>query len=163
MTSHRRWNTPEYRIWQQMIQRCHNPKRPQYRYWGGRGIVVCDLWRHSFVQFFADVGLRPSAQHTLDRIDNDGNYEPGNVRWATLSQQSGNRRRPRKGSNANGRPNTSSFKGVSYKRHLKTKPWVARLYVNGRDRCLGCFATEQEAADAYAKAAGELHLPLVAS
>lgn len=86
---------PEYRIWQGMKRRCDTPTVHGYPNYGGRGIRVCDRWCHDFTAFYADVGQRPSPRHSLDRINNDGHYEPGNVRWATWSQQALNRR-PRK-------------------------------------------------------------------
>ena len=83
---------PEYRIWTGMIARCSNKKAKSYRYYGGRGISVCDRWREDFENFYRDVGQRPSVRHSLDRINNDGNYEPGNVHWATPREQVLNRR-----------------------------------------------------------------------
>jgi hypothetical protein len=84
----------EYCIWQGMIQRCTNPKEKKWMSYGGRGISVCTRWRTSFMDFLADVGERPSMKHTLDRYPNqDGNYEPGNVRWATIKEQNNNYRR----------------------------------------------------------------------
>jgi hypothetical protein len=85
--------TPEYFIWRQMIQRCENPNDKSYRWYGGRGISVCQKWRASFLSFLADVGLRPGQDLTIDRVDNDGNYEPGNVRWATWQEQASNKRK----------------------------------------------------------------------
>jgi hypothetical protein len=85
-------NTPEYHSWTGMIGRCYNRNNGKYSDYGGRGITVCDQWRTSFEQFFADMGPRPSPQHSIDRIDNDGNYEPSNCRWATVAQQCRNRR-----------------------------------------------------------------------
>lgn len=87
--------TTEYRIWASMIQRCTNPRVRSYRSYGQRGISVCERWL-SFAAFYADVGPRPSTKHTLDRIDNDGHYEPGNVRWATALEQSRNSRHARR-------------------------------------------------------------------
>jgi hypothetical protein len=85
--------TPEYRAWTGMKDRCYNPNSMKYHLYGGRGIRVYEGWRRSFETFLADVGRRPSADHSLDRFpDGDGNYEPGNVRWATYSEQNSNRR-----------------------------------------------------------------------
>lgn len=85
--------TPEYRAWLAMRQRCTNPKNQRWKNYGGRGIQVCDLWMNSFEAFLAHVGQRPSPEHSVDRYpNNDGNYEPGNVRWATAAQQAANRR-----------------------------------------------------------------------
>lgn len=84
--------SPEYQSWASMLGRCCNPNRSHYHRYGGRGITVCERWQHSFQAFLEDVGPRPTPKHTLDRFpDNNGNYEPGNVRWATRKQQSRNR------------------------------------------------------------------------
>lgn len=84
----------EYVCWSMMKQRCLNPKSTGWPYYGARGITVCDRWL-TFSNFLADVGLAPTAKHTLERMDNDGNYEPGNVRWATRAEQMKTRRRQR--------------------------------------------------------------------
>ena len=80
-----------YHTWQGMCDRCHNPRTKDFKNWGGRGIRVCDEWRSSFLAFYAYVGDPPDGC-TLDRIDNNGNYEPGNVRWATSAEQRHNSR-----------------------------------------------------------------------
>jgi hypothetical protein len=86
---------PLYTTWALMRSRCRNPRDPSWENYGGRGITVCERW-NSFPNFLADMGEKPSLQHTLDRVDNEGNYEPGNCRWATRSEQIRNSRRRRK-------------------------------------------------------------------
>ena len=80
--------TSEYNIWRSMLQRCSDPKREDYH---GRGISVCDRWM-DFETFRSDMGVRPSKKLSIERLDNDGNYEPGNCIWGTRKQQSRNRR-----------------------------------------------------------------------
>lgn len=84
--------SPEYLAWQHAKERCMNENNSRYEQYGARGITVCTQWLHSFESFLADMGRRPSSKHSLDRIDVNGNYEPGNCRWATASQQNANRR-----------------------------------------------------------------------
>lgn len=85
--------TAEYRAWCHVIDRCCNPDAPRYADYGGRGIRICDEWRHDFPAFLAYVGPRPSPKHSIDRWpNNDGDYTPGNVRWAIPDQQNRNAR-----------------------------------------------------------------------
>lgn len=79
-----------------MKYRCNNPNYHEYRYYGGRGIVVCQRWQADFEAFLTDMGAKPGSQYSLDRIDVNGNYEPGNCRWATPLEQRHNRRDSKK-------------------------------------------------------------------
>jgi hypothetical protein len=95
-TTHGGRRTPEYKVWAGMRARCYCETNPRYADYGGRGIRVCERWR-DFAAFLADMGPRPSPRHELDRFpDNNGNYRPGNCRWATATQNGRNKRNNRR-------------------------------------------------------------------
>lgn len=87
--------TPEYEAWINIKSRCYNPRRREWKHYGGRGIKICERWRNSYAAFLEDVGWRPHPSMVIDRIDNNGHYEPGNVRWATGVQSANNKRNNR--------------------------------------------------------------------
>lgn len=139
--SHGLAHHPLYGTWQNMRRRCESPKATGYELYGGRGIQVCDRWRTSFSAFLDDVGERPDGC-TLDRVDTDGDYEPGNVRWATQSVQSKNQRI--KGNNRSG------HKGVCWdSSHSRWRAYTG----GGSSRIeLGYFGSFHEAVDARHRA-----------
>lgn len=114
-TSHNKSTTTEYRVWKMMKHRCSGESYPQYADYGGRGISVCQRWQDSFEAFLKDMGPRPSMKHTLDRVDNDGDYTPDNCRWATRDIQNRNNRRS----------NIITFNGES----MNVTDWAFRLGV----------------------------------
>jgi hypothetical protein len=87
-------NTPTYWSWNSMRSRCRDPRNASYKAYGGRGITVCERWAGSFENFLEDMGERPSREYSIDRTDNDGNYEPGNCRWLTRAEQNARRKDP---------------------------------------------------------------------
>ena len=84
-------HTPEHDTWLHMKQRCYNPNSHKFAIYGARGIKICDRWLNSFEAFYADMGPKPAPIYSIDRINSNGNYEPGNCRWSTPAQQSRNR------------------------------------------------------------------------
>lgn len=108
--------TKEYWIWASIKSRCYGKNQKTFSDYGGRGITVCDRWRDSYPNFLADMGRAPSPKHSIDRINNNGNYEPGNCRWATKIQQANNTRVNRM---------------IEYRGQIKTlSEWCRELNIN---------------------------------
>jgi hypothetical protein len=137
-------NTPEYQAWHNMKKRCTLPSHPDYRMYGGTGIGVCPAWRNSFLAFYGDMGVRPSPQHSLDRIDPTGNYEPSNCRWATKQEQSRNRRLQKN--------NTSGHVGVVE----RGSRWMAQIRVDRKTVNIGRFVDKDDARMARESAEAQL-------
>lgn len=94
-TTHGGSRLPEYKIWKGMRYRCSNADQPGWQWYGGKGVKVCKRWQNDFAAFYEDMGPRPTKKHSLDRYpDRDGDYKPGNVRWATTKEQAANRNLP---------------------------------------------------------------------
>lgn len=125
-------SSPTYKTWTMMKERCLNPKHVRYARYGGRGIMICDRWLHSFENFLEDMGERP-LNKTLDRINPDGDYEIYNCRWATLHRQAANR------------VNKSKIIGVYYSDKQGKRRWRATLTVNKKRVLSRYFATLEEA------------------
>ncbi len=113
--------TAEYMAYKNMLERCRNPKTPMFNHYGGRGITVCERWMASFANFLADMGPRPSDAHSIDRINNDGNYEPTNCRWATQDIQCRN----------NSRTRMLSHNGIT----MPAIDWAAHLGISYKTLC----------------------------
>lgn len=154
--------TPEYRAWQEIKTRCSEQSK-YFRNYAGRGITMHPAWRTDFQSFLAHVGRRPSPLHSIDRIDNDGNYEPGNVRWATTKEQHRNKRTNRK-VEFRGQVKTlaewSEILGVQYAtiRHRVNVGWpieaaLTKPSLRG-DRCVVEFNGKRQTMQAWAKETG---------
>lgn len=138
----RKAKLPEYGIWIGIKKRCYNENERVYGYYGGRGITMCDRWLNNFPSFLEDMGYRPSKEHSVERIDGNGNYEPSNCKWATRSEQMINRRTFKN--------NTSGFRGVSF--HKRYSKWRVVINVDGKPKQIGEYKDFEEAKKARIEA-----------
>ncbi len=145
VTTHGRSRSSEYTSWKEMKRRCENHMHESFHNYGGRGIRVCENW-HSFAIFLSDMGEKPSKEYTIERLDNHRDYEPGNCKWATSSEQG---RHKRMLSN-----NTSGVTGVYWSKDALR--WHAKIKVGGKSKHLGSFHTKDDAMAAR-KAAETAH------
>jgi len=150
--THGRTGTVEHSAWKNMHTRCYNPVNHSYPNYGGRGISMCDRWL-KFENFYSDMGDRPNENYTVERMNNDGNYEPANCKWATRQEQSINQRMQKN--------NTSGFRGVHY-RKVNSK-WGAQIKYKRKNYQLGYFNTPKEAAEVRDKFIIENNFPHVLS
>lgn len=141
LTTHGKAETDEYGIWAGIKTRCFNNKTRAYPYYGGRGITMCEDWRNDFSTFLRDMGKRPSKEHSVERRDVDGNYEPSNCYWATWDEQARNRRTRKH--------NQTGQTGVYI---TKQGTYSARINVGSHQINLGCYR-ELDAAVRARKAA----------
>ncbi len=112
-TTHNMAHTPEYEVWKGITKRCYNKNCKQFKDWGGRGIKMCERWENSFLNFYTDMGPRPNSEMFIERINNDGDYEPSNCKWASRTEQNRNR----------------SYNKIKYKREADI---IRTLYSSGQ-------------------------------
>ena len=141
---------PIYTAWCGMKRRCSNPNEKYYHCYGGRGIKVCERWQNSFENFRDDMLPTWMPRLSLDRINNDGDYEPSNCRWSTRKQQAQNRRPPSEWRQPRRRPHKMRGEAVQgFHFHKPSGRYQSQIWVNGKNVHLGLFDTPQEAIAAY--------------
>lgn len=141
-TVHGMWKTPEYKTWVNIKTRCYDKNTPYYKNYGGRGIKVCDRWINSFENFYTDMGKRPSSKHSIERVNNNGNYDPSNCVWGTDTEQQHNIRKQKN--------NTSGANGITWLERISR--YLVRIGVDGKELHIGCFVDFNDAVSARKEA-----------
>jgi len=141
-TTHGKSNTPEHVCWMDMVSRCYSKNNQSYHRYGGRGITVCKRWRNNFINFLNDMGLKPNPKLTIERIDNDGDYRPGNCKWETHAIQNRNKSKRK--------DNNSGTNGVSWDKS-KSK-WLSTIGLDHKQKFIGRFSNLQDAITARKQA-----------
>ncbi|MEM7556751.1 MAG: hypothetical protein AAF378_22155 [Cyanobacteria bacterium P01_A01_bin.84] len=145
-----------YKLWDEMKQRCFNPNSISYKNYGARGITMYQPWVDNYQSFenyiLGNLGERPE-EHSIDRIDTDGNYEPGNIRWANNTIQAITRRKSKR--------NKSGVVGVSWNRHRNK--WLAHISIKGKSKCIGAFHNKEDAIKTRLRAEEKYYKPLLSS
>lgn len=142
--ANKEWKTKqgsEYGSWVSMKTRCNNKNHSTYKNYGGRGIKVCSRWENSFNEFIKDVGKKPTLGHSIDRVDNDGDYEPGNVKWSTRIEQNNNQRLPKINTK-----NKSGTSGVTWE--VEKELWKVSISRYKKRHHLGYFERLEDAVEA---------------
>lgn len=142
LESHGMFKSPEYTSWSHLKSRCLCKTDSKYPDYGGRGITVCDRWKNSFTAFYEDMGPKPSPLHSIDRENNDGNYEPTNCRWALPHIQQRNKRLYK--------TNKSGYKGVTWEKD--SKKWKVFLNIDKKIITIGRFQDKEDAIKAREEA-----------
>ena len=150
MTTHGMYDSPEYKAYMGMKERCCSKGSQRYASYGGRGISICGRWLESFDKFFADMGERPTSDHSIDRINNDGNYMPNNCKWSTRSEQARNKRILK--------ANKSGVTGVFWIK--SNQKWLASISIKGKSKYLGTFTRKADAIESRKRGESKYYAPL---
>lgn len=148
LIKHGMYKSPEFKTWIRIKSRCYDRNLPCYVNYGGRGIIVCNRWLESFNNFYEDMGNRPSSKHSIERKDNNGNYDPDNCKWATKTEQQRNQR-----CRSDSSLGVRGVRQISWMRKfVRVYSYQVRIKADGKVKQVGCFKTLEDAAKARREA-----------